>query len=103
MSDAMELIGKVTAQVEDFLEDEGTKQVTAKELGLDPRAAYKLWATNDCIIVPKSEDRNLQYYGGFEYVDKECRKEVGDYVFYFSEDSRVAGHLDHLVDEDEVK
>ena len=75
---------------------ESMKLVSAEQLGLDPRAASCLWVDDDCIVVEKQQDRSLQYYGGFEYVDKECRTEVGDYVVYFAENNRVRGHLDRL-------
>lgn len=72
------------------------ENVMAKALGLDVRAAHVLFVGDDWIAVGKSEDRNLQYYGGFEYVDKEHRTEIGDYVFYSAESDRVRGHLDRL-------
>jgi hypothetical protein len=74
-------------------------EVQAEDVGLDRRAAYRLWITEDTIAVSKSQDAGLQYYGGFEYVDKECRKEMGDWVFYFAEDERVAGHLSQYYDD----
>jgi DNA-binding transcriptional ArsR family regulator len=69
-------------------------QATSEDLGLDPRSSYqKLYVSEDCIAVECREDRTLQYYGGFEYVDKEYRVEMGDYVFYLAEDERVGGHI----------
>lgn len=70
-------------------------EVTAEDLGLDRRAAYRLFITDEVIAVPKGDDRVLQYYGGFEYIDKEYRKELGDWVFYSAEDDRVQDCLDH--------
>jgi len=64
------------------------------KLGLDIRAGGYVWVDEDTIVVKKGSDGSLQYYGGFEYVDKDCRREMGDYVFYLGEDSRVRGHLD---------
>lgn len=72
----------------------GAQEVLPADLGLDRRAAYRLFVIDDVIAVTKGDDRNLQYYGGFEYVDKEYRKELGNWVFYSAEDDRVAGHLD---------
>lgn len=69
---------------------EETKDLRA--IGLDPRAANRLWIGSDFIAVRKHDDRLLQYYGGFEYVDKEHRTECGEYVFYSTEDDRVQGH-----------
>jgi len=69
------------------------EKVPANQLGLDPRCG-KLFVSPDCIGVYKGNDRTLQYYGGFEYVDNEYRHEFGDYVFYSAEDNRVRGHLE---------
>ena len=68
------------------------EEVTAEALGLDSRSAYRLYIDEDrtCIVVSKASDRTLQYYGGFEYIEKEYRKELGDWVFYFDESERVA-------------
>ena len=67
--------------------------VQADDVGLDRRAAYRLWVNTDCIIVNKNDDRTLQYYGGFEYVDKEYRHEMGDYVIYMRDDERIDEHI----------
>jgi hypothetical protein len=68
------------------------------KLGLDPRAGGFVWVDEDTIVVRKGSDGSLQYYGGFEYVNKEYRREMGDYVFYFGDDSRVRRHLDIYYD-----
>ena len=96
-----ELLDSVDSLVRDFM-DKAT-EVTAEDLGLDRRAAYRLYITDYVIAVPKGDDRVLQYYGGFEYVDKEYRRELGDWVFYSAEDDRVASHLGRYneVEEDE--
>lgn len=96
-----ELLDSVDSLVRDFM-DKAT-EVTAEDLGLDRRAAYRLYVTDEVIAVPKGDDGKLQYYGGFEYVDKEYRRELGDWVFYSAEDDRVARHLDRYneVEEDE--
>lgn len=69
-------------------------EVLPEDLGLDRRAAYRLFITDEVIAVTKNCDRTLQYYGGFEYVGKEYRQEIGDWVFYSAEDDRVGEHLD---------
>jgi hypothetical protein len=66
--------------IEDYLAN--LTEVSGKDLGLDPRALHQGWADNEAIIVSKSSDRSLQYYGGFEYVDTEARTVIGDYVIY---------------------
>lgn len=66
--------------------------VPASELGLDSRCGM-LYVSDTHIVVDLGRDRTLQYYGGFEYVDSEYRTEMGDYVFYSYDDSRVNEHL----------
>jgi hypothetical protein len=72
--------------------------VQAEDLQLDRRAAYRLWINEDCIVVDQANDRSLQYYGGFEYVDKEYRSTLGDYVIYLADDDRVKEHIDFYFD-----
>jgi len=90
MTTACDFIETLNDQVENFLADHATRVNGAADIGLDPRAAYQLWVTIDSVVVRRSEDRLMQYYGGFEYVDKLHRHEIGDYVFYLGdEDDRV--------------
>ena len=85
------LIDEVTELTDSFV---GSMQmVPAEQLGLDNRCG-KLFVSPDCIGVYKGNDRAVQYYGGFEYVDKEFRHEMGDFVFYSHEDDRIQGHLE---------
>ena len=80
--------------------EEQMTEVQAEDVGLDRRAAYRLWVTEDTIAVRKDQDGGLQYYGGFEYVEKEYRMEMGDWVFYFADDERVADHLSQYHDKE---
>lgn len=79
------------------------EELIPEELGLDRRAGYRLYVDHErtCIAVPKSADPALQYYGGYEYVDKSCRQALGDWVFYFASededsDDRVRRNLDYF-------
>lgn len=64
---------------------------------LDPRAiGGTVYVGEDYIAVIRMNAHVLDYYGGFEYVDKECRMEAGDYVFYSALDERVRRVLDEL-------
>ena len=76
-----------------MLNDEYEETQDLERLGLDHRSAYTVFVSNEGIVVHANQDRMLQYYGGFEYVDKEYRMVLGDWVFYSSEDSRVDEHL----------
>jgi hypothetical protein len=69
------------------------EMVPANQLGLDIRCG-KVFVSPDCIAIHKANDRAVQYYGGFEYVDKEFRHEMGDFVFYSAEEGRIQGHLE---------
>ena len=77
--------------------------VSANMLGLDIRAGHRLFIDNECIIVDKRNDRDLSYYGGFQYVDKDFRNEIGDYVVYMNGDSRVADCLERYYGEAEAE
>ena len=88
-----------------FLNDIGQKtekfvnslqQVEAKDLGLDERVGRLYTDGFDGIVVDTESDRRLQYYGGFEYVDKYYREELGNYVFYLTGDDRVDECLSHF-------
>lgn len=48
----------------------------------------------DYIIIKKSDDKALRYYGGFEYVNDFGRQEYGNYVIYSSESKRVSDALE---------
>jgi hypothetical protein len=91
----LDLVEDAWGAIESFI----TKKLEAYEAeayGLDDRAAYgKILTDKDrqFMVVSKRDDRVLQYYGGFEYVEKEYRHELGDYVIYMADDSRVEDHL----------
>lgn len=87
---AIDMIESVNETVKAYIRT--MTEIKAEELGLDCRCGY-LYVGVDCIAVPKHRDTPLQYYGGFEYVDKDYRTVVGNYVFYFDEDNRVSDHL----------
>ena len=86
------LIDEVTELTDSYVGG-NMELVPANRLGLDPRCG-KVFVSPDCIAIHKANDRAVQYYGGFEYVDKEFRHEMGDYVFYSHEDDRIQGHLE---------
>jgi hypothetical protein len=94
------LIDEVTELTDNYI---GTmEKVPAVKLSLDNRSG-SLFVSPDCIAVYKANDRALQYYGGFEYVDTEYRHEMGEFVFYSAEDDRVQGHLQDYLNKVEVE
>jgi hypothetical protein len=84
----MHFLNDIGQKTEQFVQSQN--QVTAKDLGLDERAGNRFYTDGeDGIIVDREADRILQYFGGFEYVDKYYREEIGNYVFYLTGDNRV--------------
>lgn len=70
--------------------------VKPEELGLDRRCGKIYVNTEDEVIaVHKDNRRNIEYYGGFEYIDSSCVECAGDYVFY-TEHQRVEECFDYL-------
>ena len=66
-------------------------QVPAMDLGLDMRCGRVLVDMADAVIaVPNHNLRDIDYYGGFEYVKEgDGRVTVGDYTFFTSDNDRV--------------
>ena len=93
MSQVLDLVYDLDDQIRAVVRE--LPYVAADEIGLDRRAAYRVWVDEDAIIVSRDQDRTLQYYGGFEYVDKAARTECGDYVIYTNDDQRVADCLEY--------
>lgn len=96
-------LDEVVASAAEDLILQSEKVTDLSTLGLDQRASYGgVWIdlrNEEFVAVTKNADRSLQYYGGFEYIDKEYRKEYGDYVFYMNEqngDGRVASCFERL-------
>lgn len=86
---------KITRLTHEYV-SKNMKEVKPTELGLDIRAGYRLYVNSYAIAVEKRNAGTLDYYGGFEYVDKDCRYESGQYVFYTSDDERVLDHIQQM-------
>ena len=72
------------------------RKVKAEELGLDPRAGYRLYVDHDVVGVRTCNIGTLNYYGGFEYVDKEDIKVIGEYTFFLTDSERIQDCIDTL-------
>jgi hypothetical protein len=74
--------------------------VQASELGLDIRCgrAYVDEAM-ECIVVD-GDARSYNYYGGFEYIDAEDIRKLGDYTIFLNTSDRVSDALDCLMEKD---
>lgn len=86
-----EMFAEVEGKVAEFI-DNATK-IDPERCGLDKRSGFNIFITEDVIACRRSDDKSLQYYGGFEYVQNEYRSVLGDYVFYDGQDERVQEHI----------
>jgi hypothetical protein len=76
---------------------------TTEALGLDGRAATRqMWVSTEGIVT-QGETQRLEYYGGFDYVDKEYVRRVGSYTFWSIEDERVRDHACKALSADMVR
>lgn len=65
--------------------------------GLDKRSFGEAITDGlDYLIIRKSDDKTLRYYGGFEYVNDSDRQEYGNFVIYSSSADRVYDALDEF-------
>lgn len=92
---------KINRLIEEEL-DEKFNDGDVKNTGLDDRACGRCWFSNDYFVIPAGSQRRLEYYGGFEYVDREYVRVFGDYVFYSTEDERVMDVISSLLDAKET-
>lgn len=80
----------IMAQVDDYLLENMTS-VLPEQVGLD-RRCNRMYISRDGIA--STHARNLDYYGGFEYIDSEYRKTIGEVTFYFAGHDRVDECID---------
>lgn len=90
-----ELICAIDERVDGALE--GAVERPAHELGLDPRCG-NIYVGDD--FIASGNPRQLDYYGGFEYVDPDYTQPLGDWKLYLNEDDRVAEALARLAEEE---
>ena len=92
-------------EVQDLVERQvqGMRWVSASELGLDNRCGRAYVDENmDCIVVDSDRARSYNYYGGFEYIDAEDIRTLGDYVIYMDTSDRVRDALEALMERDGI-
>jgi hypothetical protein len=82
-----DVVEDAEAQVAQWL-DKNAERVSADKLGLDERCGT-LWVCDEAVVCDSYNKGRLEYYGGFEYVDKEQVKAVGSYTIYYADDERV--------------
>jgi hypothetical protein len=97
-----ELFEEIDNLVEEFIKD--CVPLTSSDVHVidAQRSFYSGWTDEDrtVLIIPAGARSTLDYYGGFEYVDKSCVREIGNYVFYEAKAGRVAEALGVAHDDD---
>ena len=84
-------------EVQDMVERQvqGMRRVNAKQLGLDIRCGSAYVDDNmEYIVVEGSNERSYNYYGGFEYIDDEDKRQLGDYTVFLNTSDRVQEALE---------
>lgn len=97
-SNMMDLADEVQDMVERQVQ--GMRRVTASQLGLDMRCGFAYVDEDmECIVVDSRCARSFDYYGGFEYVDAEDKRALGDYTVYLNTSERVSDALESLMEQ----
>lgn len=78
---------------EEYISD--MNDVNPEDLGLDRRAGYNMWVADDMIACDSASIGVLDYYGGFEYIEREFRFQLGDYYFFSAYSDRVQDCIDY--------
>jgi len=100
-TDTLEMIDEIQYAVERHVQ--GLRRVSANELGLDIRCGRAYVGENmDCIVVDEGNARSYNYYGGFEYIDNDDIRKLGEYVIYMDTSDRVRDALESLMEKDGV-
>ena len=97
-TDTLEMIDEIQYIVERHVQ--GLRRVSANDLGLDIRCGRAYVGENmDCIIVD-GDARSFNYYGGFEYIEDEDKRNIGDYTIFLDTSERVRDALEALMEKD---
>lgn len=93
---------KLNDAFQELMEEEGVERITDEQAArwpLDTRARpQRMYTNGEVLCVPSNYIRMLDYYGGFEYVGAEHRMQVGEWVIFSNEDSRVAQVIDEMLE-----
>jgi hypothetical protein len=97
-TDTLEMIDEIQYMVERHVQ--GLRRVTANELGLDMRCGRAYVSENMDAIIVDGDARSFNYYGGFEYIDDEDKRQLGDYTVFLDTSDRVRDALESLMEKD---
>tara|TARA_A100001011_G_scaffold399560_2_gene508833 strand:+ start:50 stop:352 length:303 start_codon:yes stop_codon:yes gene_type:complete len=93
-----EILEQAEQLVDQYFEDSSAVRVNAEAIGLDNRAGSVFVSTEECWIAVVGSTRQIDYYGGFEYIDIENRLVIGDATFFCDDSDRVAEALEYYHD-----
>ena len=88
-------------EVQDMVERQvaGMQRVAASDLGLDRRCGFAyVDEAMECIVVDDARARSFNYYGGFEYISDEDKRQLGEYTVYLNTCDRVVDALECLME-----
>ena len=88
-------------EVQDMVERQvaGMQRVAASDLGLDQRCGFAyVDEAMECIVVDDARARSFNYYGGFEYISDEDKRQLGEYTVYLNTCDRVVDALECLME-----
>lgn len=97
--DFEELSNQLNAVADEALNN--AKTYYPERLGLDRRAAYQVWRGYDFLAIRSNDKQTMEYYGGFEYVDRQYVLDTGYYTFYSTDDGRVMTHWERAAEPEE--
>ena len=86
---------KVEDVIAEYLEESGAIPVRAEQLNLDGRCGNLLISIDEGWIASTGNTRRLEYYGGFEYINREDLYAMGEYTFYSDDSNRVRDALEY--------
>tara|TARA_Y100000593_G_scaffold92140_1_gene182818 strand:- start:81 stop:392 length:312 start_codon:yes stop_codon:yes gene_type:complete len=90
---------QVDDMVGDYIRDSEAVEVSAKDIGLDPRAGDVLISWSErWIAVPSHSARCIEHFGGFEYINHKNKTVLGGYTFYDDGSDRVDECIDYYAD-----
>jgi hypothetical protein len=99
-TDTLEMIDEIQYMVERHVQ--GLRRVSAVELGLDMRCGRAYVSENMDAIIVDGDARSFNYYGGFEYIDSEDIRKLGDYTVFLDTSDRVRDALESLMERDGI-
>ncbi len=70
------------------------KRISARDAGLDSNCGT-IFISADAVAVYTVNARSINYYGGFEYVDKDDVSVLGEYTVYSADSDRVWDCIDY--------